>query len=108
MGLLGWREKHRLASHLSQSPLEQPLVPRQERKFRTGYRTEKFLFDQRTSFFQMKQDDKVIYIGEEGKKAQRGLTIKERKVNCRIIKLLSKFEMKSLNWKRANVCRHWM
>jgi predicted amidophosphoribosyltransferase len=85
------------------------LVPRQERKFRTGYRTEKFLFDQRTSSFQMKQDDEVVYTREERKKAQRGLTIQERKVNCRnLIKLLGKFEMKSLNWKRANVFRHWM
>jgi hypothetical protein len=73
LGLLGWREKCGFLSPLSQSPLEQPLVPRNDKCRELVVGLKIFLTDNPViPSFRRKQGDKIIRWREEkGRKDER-------------------------------------
>jgi hypothetical protein len=77
--LLLHREKCGFPCPMSQSLLGQLLVPRRERKYLSGYGTERLLYDQKTSSFQTSLGSRTICrssrLGRSEERARRGPTI---------------------------------
>jgi hypothetical protein len=77
LGLLGWREKRGSVSPLSESPLGQPLVPRDDKDRELIVGLKLFLTNNPVILsFQRKRGDTVIRLREGKREGMRGLSNK--------------------------------